>query len=129
MNTVTEGRELGKILKRQRIAADMTLAQLSSRAGVSPSHLGRVERGQRFPSAHILHRIAGPLGFAEDELFALAGYLSRRSGSVADRDHNYAGSRLDPYVANVLGQETPEVQRTVVGVLTILKNIARSLRD
>ncbi|MFH0941741.1 MAG: helix-turn-helix transcriptional regulator [Chloroflexota bacterium] len=126
---MTEGKELGKIIKQQRVAGDMTLQQLSAKSGVSPSHLGRVERGQRFPSAHILHRIAGPLGFDEDELFYLAGYLSRHSAGVAERGNNYTGGRLDPYVASVLGQEPPEVQRAVVSVLTMLKNIARSLRD
>jgi len=44
-------------------------------AGVSASHLGRIERGERFPSGSVLRRIAGPLGFEEDELFTLAGYL------------------------------------------------------
>ncbi|MFA5316823.1 MAG: helix-turn-helix transcriptional regulator [Dehalococcoidales bacterium] len=126
---MTQARELGKIIKQQRFAADMTLQQLSAKSGVSPSHLGRVERGQRFPSAHILHRIAGPLGFDEDELFTLAGYLSPHGVGVTERDTAYTGGRLDPYVANVLGQEPPEVQRAVVGLLTMLKNIARSLPD
>lgn len=36
MEAVTEGRELGKILKQQKIAADMKLQQLFSRAGMSP---------------------------------------------------------------------------------------------
>jgi len=125
---MTEAKELGKIIKRQRVAADLTLQQLSSRAGVSPSHLGRVERGQRFPSAHILHRIAGPLGFDEDELFTLAGYRSQSAG-VAEKAGGYTGGHLDPYVASVLGQEPPEVQRAVVGILTMLKNIARSIHD
>jgi transcriptional regulator with XRE-family HTH domain len=126
---MTEGRELGKIIKQQRVAVDLTLQKLSSRSGVSPSHLGRVERGQRFPSAHILHRIAGPLGFDEDELFTLAGYLSPHAVGVAERENGYRSGRLDPYVAGVLGQETPEIQRAVVGILTMLKNIARSLPE
>jgi transcriptional regulator with XRE-family HTH domain len=126
---MTEAKDLGKIIKQQRVASDLTLQQLSARAGVSPSHLGRVERGQRFPSAHILHRIAGPLGFDEDELFTLAGYRSRQSAGVAEKSCGYAGGRLDPYVASVLGQEPPEVQRAVVGILTMLKNIAHGMRD
>jgi len=124
-----EERELGKIIKQQRVAADLKLQQLSAKSGVSPSHLGRVERGQRFPSAHILHRIAGPLGFDEDELFTLAGYLSPQRAGVAGRDTPYTSGRLDPYVAGVLGQETPETQRAVIGILTMLKNIARSLPE
>jgi len=30
-------------------------------------------------------------------------------------------------VANLLAQETPEVQRAVIGILTMLKNISKGL--
>jgi len=105
----------------------MTLQQLAEMSGVSPSHLGRIERGQRFPSAHILQRIAKPLRFEEDELFTLAGYLSSQSTSVAEKEAPYGGGRLDPYVAGVLSQEPVEVQRAVIGILTMLRNIAKSM--
>jgi len=94
-------------------------------SGVSPSHLGRIERGERFPSAHILRRIAKPLGFDENDLFTLAGYLSPQSPGIAEAVPSYNCEGLDPYVARVLSQETVEVQRTVIGILTILKSIAR----
>ncbi|MFC1872041.1 helix-turn-helix domain-containing protein, partial [Chloroflexota bacterium] len=70
------GSNLYRILKRQRQSIPLTLRQLSESSGVSSSHLGRIERGERFPSAHILHSIAQPLGFEQSELLALAGYLS-----------------------------------------------------
>ena len=96
-------------------------------ASVSPSHLGRIENGGRFPSARILRRIARPLGFEEDELFALAGYLSPQPPSVAEAGQEYSGGQLDPYVARVLAQEPVDVQRAIIGILTILKSIARSM--
>jgi transcriptional regulator with XRE-family HTH domain len=119
---------LGKILKQQRLAANLTLYDLSAASGVSPSHLGRIEKGARFPSADILQRIAKPLKFSEEELFTLAGYLSphvdeEKYMPSAKTAHN----QLDPYVARVLGQEPIEVQRAVVGILTILKSISFSL--
>ena len=119
--------DFGKILKQQRTALDLTLQQLGDISGVSASHLGRIERGQRFPSAHILRRIAKPLGFEENELFTLAGYLAAEPLSIAEKSPPYAGGRLDPYVAGVLSQEPVEVQRTVIGILTMLKNIARGM--
>jgi len=123
-------KEFGKLLKQYRVAADLTLQELSDKAGVSPSHIGRIENGQRFPSGHILQRIAGPLGFGEDEIFVKAGYLSPRAVGVAEKAAGYgAAGRLDPYVAEVLGQEPVEVQRSVVGILNMLKNIARGLGD
>ena len=96
-------------------------------SGVSPSHLGRIERGERFPSASILRKLAKPLGFEEDELFTLAGYLSPQSSAVAEGQMEYMGGQLDPYVGRMLSQEPIEVQRAVIGILTILKSIARSM--
>ena len=116
---------LGRIIKQQRISLPLTLQELASRAGVSASHLGRIERGERFPSAHILQRIAKPLGFEENELFTLAGYLSPQSPMIAERNPSYGSERLDPYVARVLAQEPVEMQRAIIGILTILKSIAK----
>ncbi len=118
---------LGGILKQQRISLSLTLQELAAKSSVSASHLGRIERGERFPSAHILQKIAKPLAFEEDELFTLAGYLSPQSPMVAEKGPAYGIERLDPYVARVLAQEPVEVQRAVIGILTILKSIAKSL--
>lgn len=104
----------------------MTLQELAAASGVSASHLGRIERGERFPSAHILQRIAKPLNFGEDELFTLAGYLSPQNAKIAEKSSPYGSDRLDPYVARVLAQEPVEIQRAVIGILTILKSLAKS---
>jgi len=119
---------LGRILKQQRIAIPLTLQELAATSGVSSSHLGRIERGERFPSAHILRRIAKPLGFDEDELFTLAGFLSPQTPSVAEESsRGYSSRHLDPYVAKMLAEEPIEVQRAVIGILTMLKSIARGM--
>ena len=118
---------VGGILKQQRISLPLTLQELASKAKVSASHLGRIERGERFPSAHILRKIAAPLGFEENELFTLAGYLSTPASVAAERVPIYASGKLDPYVARVLSQEPPEIQRAVIGILTILRSIARNI--
>ncbi len=117
---------LGEIIRQQRVRVPLTQRELSSMSGVSPSHLGRIERGERFPSASVLRKIAKPLGFEEDELFTLAGYLSPLSPSVAESRVSYNERGLDPYVARVLAQEPVEVQRAVIGILTILKSLAKS---
>ena len=127
MDNNTEQR-FGLILKRQRLAVPVTLRELAATSGVSSSHLGRIERGERFPSAHILRKIAKPLGFDEDELFTLAGFLSPQSSGVAeDGSSRYAGRQLDPYVAKMLGEEPVEVQRAVIGILSLIKSIARGM--
>ena len=116
--------DLGRVIKQQRIMSGLTLRQLSDKSGVSPSHLGRIERGERFPSAHILKKIAQPLGFTEGELFTLADYLSPHSTATVDSE-TYFG-KLDPYVAKVLSEEPVEIQRAVVSLLTIVKAIAKA---
>jgi transcriptional regulator with XRE-family HTH domain len=121
--------DFGKLLKRQRVTISLTLKELANRAGVSASHLGRIERGERFPSAHILRRIAKPLGFDEEELFTLAGFLSPQMTGVAEKDTEYVRSKLDPYVAKLLSDEPVEVQRTVIGILAIIKSLAKSLKE
>jgi transcriptional regulator with XRE-family HTH domain len=124
----TNNSDLGKIIKQQRITVPLTLQELAAISGVSSSHLGRIERGERFPSARILRRIARPLGFDEDELFTLAGFLSPQSSEVAEDGSAYATRRqLDPYVAKMLAEEPVEVQRAAIGFLSLLKSIARSI--
>ena len=117
---------LGELIRQRRVMIPLTLQELGSMAGVSPSHLGRIEKGGRYPSARILRKIAQPLGFDENELFALAGYLSPRPAGVAESGSEYIGGGLDPYVARVLAQEPVEVQRAMIGILTILRSIAKS---
>jgi transcriptional regulator with XRE-family HTH domain len=119
-------KNLGKTLKQQRHSVNLTLQELSFASGVSPSHLGRIEKGERFPSASVLQRIARPLKFSEDELFTLAGYLS--SNFTAAREQSAPdNSKLDPYVASVLSQEPVEVQKAVIGMLAYLKSIAAAV--
>ncbi len=119
--------DLGKIIKQQRITVPLTLQELTAKSGVSSSHLGRIERGERFPSAHVLQKIARPLGFEEDELLTLAGYLSPQPRRIAEESPGYSGGRVDPYVARVLAQEPVDVQRAVIGILAILKSLAKSI--
>jgi len=68
---------LGRALQERRKAKKLTLGQLSQKSGVSPAHIGRIERGERFPSGRILRKLAEPLDFSEVELLKVAGFLSR----------------------------------------------------
>jgi len=116
--------ELGKTLKIQRLSIPLTLQELAVLSKVSSSHLGRIERGERFPSGHVLRKIAKPLRFEEDELFQLAGYLSPRE--TAEKKEVVSG-RLDPAVAGILAEEPVGVQRAVIGILSVLKSITKGI--
>ena len=117
---------LGSIIKRQRIKTPLTLRELSAKSGVSSSHLGRIERGERLPSARILQSIAKHLGFNEGELFTLAGYLSPQSSTDTEALTANNIRHLDPIVAQILAQEPVEIQRSVLNILNLLKSIAKS---
>jgi len=66
----------GERLKARRKEKGLTLTGLEALSGVDTSYLGRIERGERFPSAHILRKLSEPLGIDERELLKMAGYLS-----------------------------------------------------
>jgi transcriptional regulator with XRE-family HTH domain len=117
---------LSRIIKQQRLISGLTLRELADRSGVSTSHIGRIERGERFPSAHALRRIARHLGFEESELFALAGYFTPQPPTAAESQTAGIPAQLDPIVARALAQEPIEIQRISLVILTLLKSIAKS---
>ncbi len=129
MTDHNNGKNLGRILKQRRIMLLLTLRKIATISGVSSSHLGRIERSERFPSASILRKIAKPLGFEESELFSLAGYLSSPATAIEEGSTGYSGRQLDPYVSMILSQEPVAVQRTVIGILNILKSIAKVIKE
>lgn len=117
----TGSNEIGKTLEQRRLSLELTLRELADKSGVSASHLSRIEKGERFPSGHILRKLAKPLKLDESLLMTIAGYLPESS-----EEHVYKG--LDPYVAKVLSEESVHVQQTVAALLTVLKGaMAESL--
>jgi len=48
---------------------------------------------------------------------------------VANHESYYNNKGLDPYVAKVLAQEPAETQRTVIGILNILKSLSRNTAE
>jgi len=121
-----DNQNLGRMIKQQRLISGLTLRELATSSGVSSSHIGRIERGERFPSAHVLRRIARYLGFAEEELFTLAGYFSPQPPTAAERKAANSFSQLDPIVARALAQEPVEIQRLSLVILTLLKSISKA---
>ena len=116
----TASNEIGKTLKQRRLSLELTLRELAARSDISASHLLRVERGERFPSAHILRKIAKPLDFDESLLMVTAGYLSPDSSSETGGEPRIY-RQLDSYVAKVLSEEPVHVQRTMITLFIILK--------
>jgi transcriptional regulator with XRE-family HTH domain len=116
--------DIGNILKQLRLRVDISRVQLSSASGVSISHLTRIENGQRFPSAKVLRKIAPHLHISEVELLSRAGYLPADQNNIPG---NPGSTKLDPDVVALLSQEPVEVQRAVVGILSVIKYIAEGI--
>jgi len=53
---------IGPTIKNRRHQLSMSLNSLADEAGISPSHLSRIERGLTVPSYDVLDRIADALG-------------------------------------------------------------------
>jgi transcriptional regulator with XRE-family HTH domain len=73
-------RNLGDYIREQRSAAQISLRQLASQAGVSNPYLSQIERGLRKPSAEILQQIARALQISAEALYVQAGILEERYG-------------------------------------------------
>ena len=68
---------LGVILRVRRREKGLSLVALSELSGLHHAHIGRIERGERFPTGRTLKKLAEPLGFSELELCKLAGFIPR----------------------------------------------------
>jgi len=120
-----DSKYFGRVIKQRRLMANLSLRQLGAMSGLSSSHLGRIEKGVRFPSARTVRKISKPLDFRETELLQLAGLLSYDTLSEVGDSALKGNRRLDPGVGMILAQEPLEVQRAVIGILYVLKTIAK----
>jgi transcriptional regulator with XRE-family HTH domain len=98
---MNETLNLGTIVRRQRNRLGLSLVELAAKSGVSPSHLGRIENAQRYPSTNILRKIARPLELNEEELFNLAGYLPIKQTKTDDLQKHKSLAELDILVDRV----------------------------
>ena len=51
------GKVFGKELRLRRLTRELTMVRLGKLSGVSPSHIGRIERGERAPSYEIAMKL------------------------------------------------------------------------
>ncbi len=67
--------DIGSYIKAQREAAQVSIRQLATNAGVSNPYLSQIERGLRKPSAEVLNQIAKALRVSAEVLYVQAGML------------------------------------------------------
>src|SRR5690348_13119868 len=66
---------LGRLLRAQRVAAELSLRELSERTHVSNAYLSQLERGLHEPSLTVLRAITSALGVSLGSLLDRAGLL------------------------------------------------------
>ncbi len=62
---------VGAVIRRERQGRGLTIRELAERAIVSPVYLGEIERGQKYPSALVVERVAAALDLDVPELIDL----------------------------------------------------------
>ena len=67
MNNMTK--ELGKRIRTERIDKKMTQEELAERAGLHPTYIGQVERGEKSLTITSLEKIVEGLGISFSDLF------------------------------------------------------------
>lgn len=75
---------IGRAIKLCRSQRGWTLAELGKLAGIAPSHLSMVERGERDPSMTSVETISKALGIPVNVLVFLAADTSELSGITED---------------------------------------------
>lgn len=121
----------GEHLKNLRQKNNLTLNRLAVLAGMSPSYLSRIERGERsVPNAGILKKIAPHLGLTPEELMRAAGYLDPNSAvkgakgkGQEDPAKNLPELVKDPFLTAALQEVTPLDHEEKEGLLLYLKAI------
>src|SRR5512132_68706 len=71
---------LGALLRAQRMAAELSLRELSERTKVSNAYLSQLERGLHEPSFSVLRAIASALGVPLGPLLTRVGLLEGGEG-------------------------------------------------
>lgn len=118
--------EIGRIIKQQRIFLGLTRAKLGKKSGLSTAVICRVEKGERFPTARTLSKLARVLNISEVELLVYADYLSKPE-SLKKIEEDTQIRKVDPRVLFELSREPVRVQRAVLTLLKMARSIATDI--
>lgn len=110
---------LGSLLRAQRVAAELSLRELSERTNVSNAYLSELERGLHEPSLRVLRAIASALGTP------LASTLAR-AGLLGDGEADRAAGVRETEAAILRDPELSEPQRTAL--LSVYRSFVHTRR-
>jgi transcriptional regulator with XRE-family HTH domain len=104
---------LGALLRAQRMAADLSLRELSERTKVSNAYLSQLERGLHEPSFSVLRAIASALGVPLGPLLTRVGMLEGGEGGEGGEGESESHLR-ETEAAILRDPELSEPQRTAL---------------
>jgi len=116
MRPTPPGSPIPKNLRRLRLAAGLTQAQLAELSDVTDATLSRIERGRFAPSQDLLRRLAHAVGATESDLVARVNTTKKPSLKPAE-------ARL---IAAVRGWDEAAIDDLVRGVKLIAGASVRS---
>lgn len=99
---------IASTVQRARQTQGLSVAALAQRSGVSRAMIGKIERGEAQPTAVLLGRLSGALGWSLSQLLAQAegagGQVSRRSDQAVwtDPDTGYVRRSVSPSAGGAL---------------------------
>ncbi|HEU5370280.1 MAG TPA: helix-turn-helix transcriptional regulator, partial [Ktedonobacterales bacterium] len=68
---------MGRVIRRERQDRRLTLKEIADKANLSVVYVGEVERGQKYPSAVVLEKLAEALDLPVADLLELVAEESR----------------------------------------------------
>ncbi len=95
---------IGKVIRLERQARNLTIKELGNKAGLSEIYVGEIERGQKYPSAKVLESLAAALDLDLAELLEL----------IAEEIRREREPQLTSVIGFTLPSTTGQPRRTVV---------------
>lgn len=107
--------ELGKRIKRERLALKLTQAQLAEKAGISVQYVSHIEKGNQQMSVTVFSRICDALNISADKLLYNRPPESQR--------------QLSEEVDFLLADCTPAERNGIVHLVQELKQVFKEVKE
>jgi transcriptional regulator with XRE-family HTH domain len=103
---------MGRVIRRERQERRLTLKEIADKANLSVVYVGEIERGQKYPSATVLEKLAEALELSVADLLELVAEEIR-----AEREPEITTSAIGFALSDQPGQPRRVVVRRIVNML------------
>lgn len=103
---------MGRVIRRERQDRHLTLKEVADKASLSVVYIGEVERGQKYPSAVVLEKLAEALDLTVADLLELVAEEIR-----VEREPQPTTSAIGFALGDQPGQPRRVVVRRIVNML------------